>query len=79
MPFRTAYKLVGELVAYCIRSGQVLEGLPIEHYKQLSPLFEEDVYDAISLETCVETRTSQGGTGKASVLEQIEYIKSIID
>ncbi len=79
MPFRTAYKLVGELVAYCIRCGQVLEGLPMEHYKQLSELFEDDLYDAISLETCVETRTSEGGTGKASVLEQISYIKSLIN
>ena len=75
MPFRTAYKIVGRLVAKCIQDGTVLETVPLEEYKEISPLFEADVYDEINLVTCVEKRTSYGGTGRASVLEQIAYIR----
>ena len=66
------------LVAECIRTGQVLETVPLEQYKALSPLFEQDVYDAIDLKTCVEKRISAGGTGKDSVLAQIAYIRSLL-
>ena len=75
MPFRTAYKIVGRLVAKCIQDGTVLETVPLEEYKEISPLFEADVYDEINLVTCVEKRTSYGGTGRASVLEQIAYVR----
>ena len=75
MPFRTAYKIVGRLVAKCIKDGTVLETVPLEEYKEISPLFEADVYDEINLVTCVEKRTSYGGTGRASVLEQIAYVR----
>ena len=78
MPFRAAYKLTGALVAECIRTGQVLETVPLERYKELSELFDEDVYEAINLKNCVEKRISEGGTGKASVLAQIQYIRSIL-
>ena len=78
MPFRTAYKLTGELVAECISKKLVLETVPIERYKELSELFEEDIYDAIKLQNCVETRTSYGGTGRESVQAQIDYIKSLL-
>ena len=78
MPFRAAYKLTGALVAECIRTGQVLETVPLKRYKELSELFDEDVYEAINLKTCVEKRISEGGTGKASVLAQIQYIRSIL-
>ena len=77
MPFRAAYKLTGSLVAECIRTGQVLETVPLERYRELSDLFEQDVYEAIDLKTCVEKRISEGGTGKASVQAQIQYIRSI--
>ena len=77
MPFRAAYKLTGSLVAECIRTGQVLESVPLERYRELSDLFEQDVYEAIDLKTCVEKRISEGGTGKASVQAQIQYIRSI--
>ncbi len=79
MPFRTAYKLVGETVAYCIANKTVLEELPFEKYKELSPLFEEDVYDEISLVTCVNKRVSVGSTGPASVKMQIEYITEFLN
>lgn len=78
MPFRAAYKLTGSLVAECIRTGQVLETVPLERYRELSDLFEQDVYKAIDLKTCVEKRISEGGTGKASVQAQIQYIRSIV-
>ena len=77
MPFRTAYKLTGSLVADCIARGQVLENIPLEYYRALSPLFGADLYEAIDLHTCVERRTSEGGTGKASVLSQIAYLRAL--
>lgn len=77
MPFRTAYKTVGEIVAECIEKNTVLDKLTMEEYKAHSELFEEDLYNEISLETCVEKRISAGGTGKASALVQIEYLENI--
>ena len=79
MPFRSAYKLVGETVAYCIANGTVLEDLPFEKYTELSDLFEEDVYNEISLETCVNKRISAGSTGPESVKAQIEYITEFLN
>ncbi len=76
--FRSAYKTVGEIVGYCIANGLVLETLPLDKYKEFDPAFTEDLFDAISLKTCVETRISAGGTGKASVEKQIEYITEFI-
>ncbi len=75
MPFRTAYKAVGQLVAACIAEKTVLEDYPLEKYRAVSDLFEEDLYDAISLDTCVERRTSLGGTSPTSVLAQIAYVR----
>ena len=77
MPFRTAYKLTGRLVAECVQTGKVLENIPLEYYQALSPLFGADLYEAIDLHTCVERRTSEGGTGKASVLSQIAYLRAL--
>ncbi|MEA5011904.1 MAG: argininosuccinate lyase [Angelakisella sp.] len=74
MPFRSAYKMVGELVAQCIQKGVVLEQLPLEQYREHSPLFEQDLYEEISLETCVAKRISAGGTSQASLEAQIQYI-----
>ncbi len=78
MPFRSAYKLVGQTVAYCIEKNTVLEKLPFESYKELSDLFEEDVYEEISLETCVEKRISKGGTSDQSVEAQIKYVTEFL-
>lgn len=74
MPFRSAYKMVGELVAQCIQKGVVLEQLPLEQYREHSCLFEQDLYEEISLETCVAKRISAGGTSQASLEAQIQYI-----
>ncbi|MBQ8351629.1 MAG: argininosuccinate lyase [Clostridia bacterium] len=75
MPFRSAYKISGELVALCLREGKVLETLPLATYKTFSDLFEEDLYTDIDLTTCVEKRISEGGTSIASVDAQIAYVK----
>ncbi len=75
MPFRDAYKITGRLVAECIDKGLTLETLPLENYKELSELFDENVYKAISLETCVRERKSFGGPAPESVLRQIELTK----
>ncbi len=79
LPFRTAYKKVGEIVAYCIREGKTLEAMTIEEYKAHDSVFEEDLYGEISLEACVEKRISAGGTGKASVEAQIKYISELVN
>lgn len=76
MPFRNAYKITGQIVAFCIDSGTDLESLPLEDYRSFSPLFEADLYDEIALETCVNKRISKGGTGCESVLEQLKTVKN---
>ena len=76
MPFRVAYKITGQIVAFCIDSGTDLESLPLEDYRSFSPLFEADLYDEIALETCVNKRISKGGTGRESVLEQLKTVKN---
>lgn len=76
MPFRNAYKITGQIVAFCIDSGTDLESLPLEDYRSFSPLFEADLYDEIALETCVNKRISKGGTGRESVLEQLKTVKN---
>ncbi len=75
MPFRQAYKISGELVSRCIREGRVLETLPLDTYQEYSGLFTEDLYDEISLETCVKKRSSEGGTSYDSVKRQIADLK----
>ena len=75
LPFRSAYLISGRLVALCIQKNTVLEAIPLEEYKAFSPLFDEDLYPAIDLKTCVEKRISQGGTSVASVEAQIAYVR----
>ncbi|MDE7362576.1 MAG: argininosuccinate lyase [Oscillospiraceae bacterium] len=79
MPFRTAYKITGGLVALCISKNTTLEELPLEDYRQQSELFEDDVYAAISLDTCVKERKSFGGPSPESVLGQIEFVKKALE
>ena len=78
LPFREAYKISGRIVAACIASGQVLETLPLEQYRSYSPLFGADVYDAVDLDNCVRRRISEGGTGIASVEQQIKAVKEYL-
>ena len=76
MPFRSAYKIVGQIVAECIAKNFVLDTYPISEYKKYSELFDEDLYKEISLETCVEKRNSVGGASPKSVREQIAWVKT---
>ena len=78
MPFRSAYKISGQIVAKCIADGCVLETLPLDEYRKFSDLFDEDLYRDIDLITCVEKRVSEGGTSAASVEEQIAYVKECL-
>ena len=76
LPFRSAYKISGAIVGDCVKSGAVLEELPLETYQQYSDLFDPDVYEAIGLTACVEKRTSAGGPAK--VQEQIDYVTACL-
>ncbi len=76
MPFRTAYKISGTIVAECIKRKLVLELLSLEEYKTYSELFEEDIFEAISLETCVAKRISVGGTSLDSINKQIAFVET---
>jgi len=78
MPFRDAYKLTGQLVALCIEKGTTLEALPFAEYQKMDPLFGEDVYEAIDLDTCVNGRNTVGGPSKESVLYQIKQARKKI-
>ena len=78
LPFRSAYKISGQLVALCIQKNTVLEELPLETYKEYSDLFDADLYQDIDLVTCVEKRISEGGTSTASVKAQIQYVKEAL-
>ncbi len=71
LPFRDAYKATGELVAICIDKGLTLETLPIEEYKAVCDIFDEDVYTAINLEKCVNDRLVTGGPSAKSIEDQI--------
>ena len=75
LPFRDAYKISGQIVGDCISRQLVLETYPLEDYQKHSPLFEKDVYQAIDLLTCVETRISAGGPSKDSLQKQIAFVR----
>ncbi len=76
LPFRDAHAVVGRMVAYCLDKNIALDELSMEEYKEFSPLFEEDIYDAISLETCVNLRTVTGGPAFETVKKVIEGYKN---
>ena len=79
MPFRTAYKISGSIVADCIRTGRTLEELTLDEYKAYSELFDGELYSAIDLDNCVKKRISEGGTSVESVEKQIIYTRGIIN
>lgn len=78
LPFRDAYKATGELVALCIDKGLTLETLPIEEYKNICDLFDDEVYNAINLEKCVADRLVEGGPSVQSVETQIKIARESI-
>ena len=78
LPFRTAYKTVGEIVAYCIEKGYVLDNMPLDEYQKFNEMFEDDLFGEISLEACVQKRISAGGTGPDSVEAQIKFVREFL-
>ena len=75
LPFRTAYKIVGQTVGYCIRQNKTLEELSLEEYRTLYEGYDRGLFDAISLKNCVSRRTSEGGTALPSVEKQIGFVR----
>ena len=67
VPFRDAHGIVGQLVLYCIDKNIALDDMLLEEFKAISPVFEEDIYEAISMKTCVEMRNTIGAPGKAAM------------
>ncbi len=75
IPFRDAYKIVGNLVKYCIDNNTTLKELDINIYKKFSDLFDEDIYEEINLVNCVNKRNVKGGPASEQVIKQIEKVK----
>lgn len=78
LPFRDAHEVVGKLVLYCEQHGKALGDLTLAEMKQMSELFSEDVYDALSLESCVQRRAVPGGPSVQSVQKHIDRIREFI-
>ncbi|STO13358.1 Argininosuccinate lyase [[Flavobacterium] thermophilum] len=78
VPFREAHEVVGKLVLLCIEKGVFLADLPLDVYKEASPLFEEDIYDALHPRTAVNRRNSAGGTGFAEVRAALAKAKQLL-
>ncbi|MBQ4290433.1 MAG: argininosuccinate lyase, partial [Clostridia bacterium] len=78
LPFRSAYRIVGQLVGYCIQQKKTLETLSLDEYRTFSDLFEEDIFGAINLENCVISRKAEGGPSMQSVLKQIATVRELI-
>ena len=79
VPFRDAHGIVGQLVLTCIDKGISLDELSLEDYKAISPVFEEDIYDAISLKTCVEKRVTIGAPGPDAMRQVIVQCKQYLE
>ena len=74
-PFRSAYKICGQVVSYCVKNGKTLETLAIQEYKTFDELFENDLYNDIDITNCVNKRISEGGTAVSSVEKQIKEVR----
>jgi argininosuccinate lyase len=81
VPFRDAHAIIGQLVLYCINNDKSLDELTLDEYKAVSDVFDDSVYDAISLETCVNTRIVDGGPSEEYISKLIkvndEYLKNL--
>lgn len=75
VPFRDAHGIVGQLVLYCIERDIALDDMTLEEYREISPVFGEDIYDAISIDTCVNRRVTTGAPGKKAMEEVIAIYK----
>ena len=79
VPFRDAHGIVGQLVLYCIGKNIALDDMTLDEFKAVSPVFEEDIYDAISLKTCVEKRLTKGAPSKKAMQDAIKECKKYLE
>ena len=79
VPFRDAHGIVGQLVLYCIDKNIALDDMSLEEYKAISPVFEEDIYEAISMKTCVEKRVTIGAPGQEAMKKVIEIYRKRLE
>ena len=79
IPFRKAYKIVGNLVAYCIENNKTLEDLTLDEYKNIDKTFEKDIYDTIKLENCIKNRNLIGGPSNKTVEQRIEEVNNFLE
>ena len=78
VPFRDAHGIVGRLVLYCIDKGIALDDMSLEEYQAISPVFSQDIYEAISMKTCVEKRNTQGAPGPEAMARVLEMNKKYL-
>ena len=78
VPFRDAYKITGTLVSRCLELNSTLEDLPIDEYKKLSNVFDNDIFESISLEKCLNDRSVLGGPAKSVVENHVEKVKTFL-
>lgn len=79
VPFRDAHGIIGSLVLYCIDNNKTLGDLTLDEYKKISPVFEEDIYNAISMETCIEKRNTKGAPGPEAMKEIIKIYEKYLE
>ena len=79
LPFRDAYKITGQIIAYCIDNDKTLETLTIDEYKSFSPMFEDGVYEAVDLMNCVNGRNVTGGPAAPAVKKQIALCRDFLE
>ena len=79
IPFRKAYKIVGNLVAYCIEKNKTLEDLTLDEYKNIDKTFEKDIYDTTKLENCIKNRNLIGGPSNKTVEQRIEEVNNFLE
>ena len=78
VPFRDAHGIIGRLVLLCIEKGCAMDDLSLAEYKEICPVFDNDIYEAISLETCVQKRNTTGAPGPEAIKEAIEYERNFL-
>ena len=79
VPFRDAHGIVGQLVLFCIDRGIALDDMTLEEFQSISPVFEEDIYEAISMKTCVEKRVTIGAPGQEAMKKVIEIYRKRLE
>lgn len=79
IPFRDAHAAVGRLVLYCLERNTTIEALRLEELKEISPVFEEDIYEAVSLKACVERRKTTGAPGSQAMREAMAFYKDFLE